>query len=183
MLIWDTKGGYGLVTRAFHWLMALAIVAMFALGLWMEDLDYSHPWYNDAPDIHRSVGIILLLLLILRFAWRIANERPSEKCLSPMEVKISRIVHWGFYPLLFALIVSGYLISTAKGDPVSVFGWFSVPALLSGAGQEDIAGEVHEILAFAVIVIAAVHMIASLKHHFVDKSRILIRMWSGPPPT
>jgi len=181
MLIRDTKAGYGLATRLMHWLMAIAIVAMFALGLWMVTLDYYSPYYNLAPDIHRSAGILLLFLLIFRFAWRVVNEKPDDHELSRFEAVASHAVHWGFYPLLLALMVSGYMISTADGQPISVFGWFSVPSLVQGEGQEDAAGLVHEILAYATIALAAVHTIAALKHHFVDRSRILTRMWAGPP--
>src|SRR3569833_4795641 len=82
MLIRDTSEGYGLVSRLFHWLMALAIVAMFALGLWMVGLDYYSPYYNSAPDVHRSIGMILLFALIVRWLWRLANPRQAEDFLS-----------------------------------------------------------------------------------------------------
>ena len=180
MLIRDTKAGYGLATRLMHWLMAAAIVGMFALGVWMRTLDYYSPYYNLAPDIHRSVGMLLLILLVLRFAWRVANERPDDHDLSPFEAAASRVVHWGFYPLLLAVMVSGYLISTAKGEPIDVFGWLSVPSLVQGEGLEDTAGLIHEVLAYVTIGLAAVHTIAALKHHLIDRSRILTRMWSGP---
>ena len=181
MRIGDRRDGYGLVTRVLHWLMAIAIPALFVLGLWMVSLDYTSPYYNLAPDIHRSAGVLLLFLLMLRFFWRIANPKPGSEELSPFEAKASHIVHWGFYPLLLALMVSGYLISTAKGEPISVFGWFDVPAVLALDNQETVAGQVHEILAYVTLALATVHTIAALKHHFRDKSRILTRMWSGPP--
>ena len=181
MLIGDTKAGYGPVTRLTHWIMALAIPVMFVLGLWMVTLNYYSPYYRAAPDIHRSVGMLLLFLLVLRFAWRLANPKPDDAELSPFESIASRIVHWGFYPLLFALMVSGYLISTADGRPIEVFNWFSVPALVHWKGLEETAGEVHEYLAWATIVLVVLHAAASLKHHFVDRSNILKRMWSGPP--
>jgi len=181
MLIRDTRDGYGLATRLMHWLMAIAIVAMFVLGLWMVTLDYYSPYYNLAPDIHRSVGMMLLFLLIFRFAWRVVNEKPDDHELTRLEAAASHAVHWGFYPLLLALMVSGYMISTADGQPISVFGWFSVPSLIQGEGQEDSAGLVHEILSYATIALVAVHTIAALKHHFVDRSSILSRMWAGPP--
>ena len=183
MLIRDTKAGYGLVTRLTHWIMAFAIVAMFALGLWMVTLNYYSPYYRTAPDIHRSVGMLLLFLLALRFAWRLANPKPDDAELSPFERAGAQIVHWGFYPLLFALMVSGYLISTADGRPIEVFDWFSVPSLVQKKGLEDTAGEVHEVLACVTIVLVALHAAASLKHHFIDHSSILKRMWSGPSST
>ncbi len=181
MLIRDTSEGYGLVSRLFHWLMAVAIVAMFVLGLWMVGLDYYSPYYNSAPDVHRGVGMVLLFALGLRWLWRVFNPKPSDAELSPFEQKASYTVHWGFYVLLLVLMVSGYLISTSGGDPISVFGWFDVPALIQERGLETPAGNVHRILAYATIALAAIHALAALKHHFVDKSTIMARMWSGPP--
>ncbi len=180
MLVRDTKTGYGRARRLRHWSMAVAIVAMFVLGLWMVTLTYYSPYYRLAPDIHRSVGMLLLFLLVARFAWRLANAKPDDSELSPFERRASQVVHWGFYPLLFALMASGYLISTADGRPIEVFNWFSVPALVRDKGMEETAGEVHEILAYLTMAIVALHAAASLKHHFLDRSRILARMWSGP---
>jgi cytochrome b561 len=180
MPVRDTSSGYGIVSRLLHWTMALAIVAMFGLGLWMVDLDYYSPYYHSAPDLHKSVGILLLIALALRFGWRLANVRPGDDDLARLERIASRIVHWGFYPLLLALMVSGYLISTADGRPIDVFGLFSVPSPGENKGLEDTAGAVHEWLAYSVIAVAAVHAAGALKHHFVDRTRTLVRMWSGP---
>jgi cytochrome b561 len=180
MQITDSDTRYGLISWLLHWLMFLAIVVVFALGLWMVDLDYYSPYYNLAPDVHRSVGILLLFALVFRFAWRVLNRRPDDHELSRFERISSHIVHWGFYPLLFALIVTGYLISTAKGEPVSVFGWFSIAATLQIPGQEDVAGYIHWLLAWLTTALVAVHAAAALKHHVVDRSRIMARMWSGP---
>jgi cytochrome b561 len=181
MQIGDSEAGYGVVTRLTHWIMALAIPAMFALGLWMVTLDYYSPYYRTAPDIHRSVGMLLLFGLLLRFAWRLVNPKPYDAELSPFERAGSRLVHWGFYAVLLALMMSGYLISTADGRPIEVFDWFSVPSLFQKKGLEDTAGEVHEILAYATMALVVLHAAAALKHHFVDRSNILKRMWSGPP--
>ncbi len=161
--------------------MAIAIVAMFVLGVWMVGLNYYSPYYNSAPDIHRSVGMLLLFALIVRWVWRAANVKPSDVELSPLERISANAVHWGFYVLLLALLVSGYLISTASGDPISVFGWFDVPSIFQMRGLESRAGYVHMILAYATIVLAVVHTLAALKHHYIDKSAVLKRMWSGPP--
>lgn len=176
----DTPDGYGAVSRLFHWLMALAIVGMFALGVWMVELDYYSPYYHSAPDIHKSLGILLIVALALRFGWRLASVRPSDDDLAPWERTAARIVHWGFYPLLLALMVSGYLISTADGRPIEVFGWFSVPSPGENKGLEDTAGAVHTVLAYATIALAVVHAAAAFKHHLFDRGRALARMWSGP---
>lgn len=180
MRINDSTRNYGVVSWGFHWAMFVAILVVFGLGLWMVDLDYYSPYYVLAPDIHRSVGILLLFALVFRLGWRIVSTKPSDDDLAPWERIASALVHWGFYPLLFALLITGYLISTAKGEPVSVFGWFNVPATLQLPGQEDTAGYVHWLLAWLTMALVALHALAALKHHFADHSRVLTRMWSGP---
>ena len=181
MLFKDTPTGFGLISRLNHWLMAVVIVAMFALGWWMVGLDYYSPYYNSAPDLHRSVGIILLAALIFRILWRLANVNPVDAELTAFERTASRLVQWGFYPLLLALLVSGYLISTPDGRPIDVFGVFQVPSLIQGKGITDAAGFVHKYLSYSTMALALVHTVAALKHHIIDKSSILTRMWSGPP--
>lgn len=180
MRIKDTNASYGLATWAMHWLMGAAIFGLFALGLWMVDLDYYSPWYTRAPDVHRSLGMLLLFALVFRFAWRVVSNRPATPELKPLERVAAHLVHWGFYPLLLALFVSGYLISTADGKPISVFGWFSIPATIHGPGQESVAGYVHAVLAWTTMALVTVHALAALKHHFVDRSRIMARMLAGP---
>lgn len=180
MRVTDTTSSYGIVTWALHWVMFVAILVVFGLGLWMVDLDYYSPWYTKAPDIHRSVGMLLLFALVFRLAWRALNPKPSDAELTRFERIASAIVHWGFYPLLFALLISGYLISTAAGKPVSVFGWFDVPATLTGSGQESTSGYIHMILAWTTIGLVAIHALAAIKHQLWDKGHTLTRMWSGP---
>ncbi|MGQ0455658.1 MAG: cytochrome b [Hyphomicrobium sp.] len=179
MSIRDTELGYGVVSRVVHWTMAVAIFAMFALGYWMVGLDYYSPYYTSAPDWHRSVGILLLIALAARFAWRIANVKPDDGELTPFERSAANVVHWGFYPLLLALSLSGYFISTLDGRPIDVFGLFSVPSVLERKDLVDAAGVVHEVLAYVTMFVAGVHSLAALKHHVIDKHPTLRRMWSG----
>ena len=126
-------------------------------------------------------GILLLLALLIRWLWRAVNTKPTGDDLSPLEQRVSYFVHWGFCVLLLVLMVSGYLISTPDGRPIDVFGWFSVPSIVQMHGLEDRAGLVHRWIAYAVIALAIVHALAAMKHHYVDKNRIMQRMWSGPP--
>ena len=174
--------GYGLVSITFHWLMTLLIFGLFALGKYMVSLDYYHPWYQAAPDLHRSLGVAVALLLVLRLAWRLANPRPQ-----PMgkiwERRIALWVHRLFYLLTAAVVVAGYLITTADGQPVVVFGRFELPATLHGLeNQADIAGQWHDGLAVALVSLAGLHTLAALKHHFIDRDDTLIRMLRPLPP-
>jgi cytochrome b561 len=180
MMIRDTPQGYGVVTRLFHWLMALVIVAMFALGWWMVRLDYYSPYYVSAPDLHRSVGLLLLMALLIRWAWRFGNVHPSDDELSAFERLSSKIVHEGFYPLLAALMISGYFISTSDGRPIDIFGFVQIPSVIVDKNLTDTAGYIHRVLAYITMALATVHAAAALKHHVSDHSSILRRMWSGP---
>lgn len=169
---------WGVISIALHWLTALAVFGMFAMGLWMTDLTYYNRWYHDAPYLHKSIGVLLFIFTLLRLAWQLKTGRPAEL---PSHVAWERLIartsHILLYLLLFGVMVSGYFISTADGRPVEVFGWFAVPATISGIDrQEDIAGAVHLFLATVLIALALLHAGAALKHHFIDHDRTLMRM-------
>lgn len=179
MQLRNTPSRYGGVTIVLHWLVAIAIVGLFALGYWMVDLTYYHDWYKRAPDIHRSIGLLLFGVMLLRVVWRLAN--PAPKPLpehSRVEVLGAHAVHGLLYLLIFVAMVSGYLISTAGGDPISVFGWFDVPSVTGRVDRmEDLAGEVHYWATWALVILAGLHGAAALKHHMVDRDNTLRRMF------
>ncbi len=170
---------YGVVAILLHWSVAAVVPALFLLGLWMTGLDYYSPWYRQGPDIHRSIGVLLFILLSMRLVWRWWNPPPEPLSNhSVVEHFVARQVHRLLYLLLFCVMLSGYLISTADGRPISVFGWFDLPALISDIEQqEDIAGKVHFTLAVTTITLVSLHIAGALKHHFVDRDRTLLRMF------
>lgn len=169
---------YGVVSIGLHWLMALCFFGMYALGWWMVDLDYYHEWYHRAPELHKSIGILLVALMLLRFAWNRLQPRPAALGDRPMLNRIAHILHNLFYLIVVSLLISGYLISTAKGKGIEVFDLFSIPALLPGSDQRgDLAGDVHEIIAHVFIALAVMHAGAALKHHFLDRDQTLVRMF------
>ena len=178
MQVRNTENGYGILTISIHWIFALAFIGLFASGLYMVELTYYDPLYKTLPDLHRSIGITLALLLVIRFIWRMTNRQPTpEPNLKPYEILAAEAVHWLLYLLPLAIMISGYLITTADGNSIDVFGLFEVPALLPAQkGREDIAGAVHFYLAYGTIGLVALHMLAALKHHFIEKDRTLLRM-------
>lgn len=178
MNIRDSSSRYGLVAIAVHWIVAAVVIGLFALGFWMVDLTYYHDWYKKGPDIHRSVGILLLGLMVFRVLWRGANKGPDPvPGHERWEVIGARAAHVVLYVLLFAAMVSGYLISTADGSAISVFGWFDVPSVTGQIkGLEDTAGDIHYWSTLAVVVLAAIHAAGALKHHLIDRDDTLRRM-------
>lgn len=174
----NTDTRWGIPAILFHWITAVSVIGLFLLGWWMVDLTYYHEWYHEAPAIHKAVGILLFLVVAARLGWRLVNPipRPAAGVKRP-EAVVADIAHWMLYLLLFTTMLSGYLISTAEGDAISVFGLFDVPASITGiANQEDVMGEIHEILAWTIIAIASLHAAGALKHHFIDKDNTLKRM-------
>ncbi|NRH26136.1 MULTISPECIES: cytochrome b [Pseudomonas] len=169
---------YGFVSVSLHWLVALVVFGLFALGYWMVGLDYYSSWYTKAPDIHKSVGLILFAVMVLRVIWRWVSPPPGHLAShGPLTQKATRFGHAFLYLGLFVLMISGYLISTAEGRGIPVFGWFEVPATLTSIpNQEDVAGLVHEYLAWALVIFAGIHGLAALKHHFIDRDTTLTRM-------
>ena len=178
MQIRNTSNSYGSMAIAIHWLVALAVFGLFGLGYWMVDLTYYHDWYNKAPDIHRSIGMLLLAVMVFRVVWKWLNASPSAPSgHKRWEVRSAQAAHTLLYLLLFVAMASGYLISTADGSSISVFGWFEVPSLTGQTKKmEEPAGTVHYWATWAIIVLSAIHAAGALKHHFIDRDNTLRRM-------
>lgn len=176
MRLRNTPSGYGPVSILLHWLIALTVIGLFVLGLWMVELDYYDPWYRRAPALHKAIGILLFLVVVIRIGWHWFSTIPQSLA-SGIEVAIARLVQRILLILPLFVMFSGYLISTADGSNIDVFSLFEVPAIISNVeGQEDIAGDVHFVLAIILVAIAALHMLAGLKHHFIDRDATLRRM-------
>lgn len=174
----NTNSHYGWLSIAIHWLVAVMIFTLFALGVWMVELTYYDSWYKSAPELHKSIGISLFMIMLLRLVWRKKQIQPQPlNTHSKFEQKSAHIVHLLLYGLFFVIAISGYLISTADGRGIEVFQLFTVVGF--GAfieNQEDIAGVIHQYLAYSLIVLTLLHALAALKHHLIDKDITLKRM-------
>ncbi len=169
---------YGLLSVMLHWSMAIWVFGLFGLGFWMVDLDYYSSWRQTAPDLHKSLGVLLFAVLLLRVLWRVCSPPPTAlNSYSRFTRLAASIAHNVLLLGLLVVMLAGYLISSADGHGISVFGWFEVPALFSAfSDQEDIAGAVHKYLAWGLMIVAGLHALAALKHHFIDRDRTLMRM-------
>ncbi|VVN04464.1 Cytochrome b561 [Pseudomonas fluorescens] len=178
MQLRNSSSRYGWVSIFMHWAVALVVFGLFASGLWMVGLDYYSSWRKDAPDLHKSIGLVLLAAMVLRVLWRfISPPPPALKSYSRMTRIGASFGHGFLYLSLFAVMIAGYLISTADGVGIPVFGLFEVPALVSGLpDQADTAGVIHFYLAWVLVIFSALHALAALKHHFIDRDATLTRM-------
>ena len=174
----NTTTTYGLLSIGMHWLVALLVFSLFGLGLWMVELDYYSSWRHTAPELHKGFGLCLLALMLLRLLWRFLSPPPAPLSSYSRLTRLgAKLVHGALYLGMFAVMLAGSLISTADGRGISVFGWFEVPASITGIpDQEDVAGAVHLYLAWALVVFASLHGLAALKHHFIDRDTTLLRM-------
>jgi len=172
----NTKWPLG--SRILHWLSAIFIFGLFALGYWMRTLDYYHPWYQQAPDLHKSFGVVLIIIMLARLLWRVTTNKPEHLAShKAWELTLAKIIHWILYLGVLLILITGYLIATSENRPIEVFELFNVPVLMQAfEEQEDIAGIIHEWAAYILMAFVGLHLLGALKHHFIDKDQTLKRM-------
>jgi cytochrome b561 len=170
----NTDKAYGTVAQALHWLIVIGLIASYFLAEAAEDDEAT-----ALMDVHRSVGITILVLAVLRVAWRLSDRRPLwPPNMAGYERLIARATHWTFYVLLFALPITGWMLSSAEGDPVRFFGWFELPPLGSLAGEETLE-ELHETLFNVLLALGVLHIVGALKHHLWNRDDVLRSMVPG----
>ena len=173
----DSRLGYGLVSILLHWISALLIVFLLALGVYMTGLTYYDEWYHKGPTLHISVGLLLFFMFLFRFFWRLYNPTPVALSDNRNANRVATLIKVLLYLLTFTVLISGYLITTAEGQAAIMFGWLPIPASVELSAQGvDLAGEIHEILAWGIVMIAALHGGAAIMHHFFLRDRTLVRM-------
>jgi cytochrome b561 len=171
------KTRYDAIAQAFHWVIVALIVTQFALAWTADDLPLGlHKLVLLAR--HKSFGMTILMLAMLRVAWRLANPPPPlPHGMSNLERRLAHVTHFALYALLFAMPLTGWLMSSAKNYTVSWFGLFAWPNLI-GKNEDSFKAlrETHELLSDVLIAVVALHTLAALKHHFWNKDDVLKRM-------
>lgn len=176
---------YTHVAIALHWIIAALIICMLGLGFLMED--FPQEMKGAAYGLHKSTGLLILVLTLFRIVWRLMHKAPPLPAdTKPAEALVAHGIVFGFYALMLALPMSGWALSSAnpKGFPISFYGLFEWPFLpvlstLDIEAKKEIAhsiGEAHEVMAIIMIGLLVLHVAAALKHHFVLKDGVLTRM-------
>ena len=169
--------GYTGTAIALHWLIAVALAGAFALGLYMHELPLS-PQKLKLYSWHKWAGVTIFLFVTLRLAWRLGHRPPALPMAMPAwQRQAAAATHVLLYVLMFAVPLSGWLMSSAKGFQTVWFGVLPLPDLLDKNQQlGDLLKEVHEALNFGMAGLVLAHAGAALKHHVIDRDEVLARM-------
>lgn len=172
----NTLTQYGIVAIILHWLIAIIMIGLLILGLYMVTLPINleklklYGW-------HKEYGILILFLAIARIAWRLSNVNPLFVDMPQWQKWAALSVHFAFYFFMLVLPITGWMISSAAGLPVSFFGLFILPDLVSAnEGTRLFLSQVHKWLSYALILAICAHVGAALLHHFIYKDDTLKRM-------
>ena len=168
---------YPLAMRTLHWLMALIIFGLIALGIYMSDLPKEDPSRMDLYNLHKSFGFTILILFFVRLGIRLKSkipELPSE--ISAKEKKLAKAGHHTLYLLIFLVPFAGVLFSNLYGYGIYFFGLDIPPFFPQNAGIAESVGEIHGFLAYTLLALVGVHVLGALKHQFIDKINLLNRM-------
>lgn len=177
MLIKNTKNRYGEVAVFFHWIIAILIIGLLSLGLYMASLSTS-PFQLKLFGWHKEWGLVVLALAFMRILWRFNNVTPLMSSHLPNWQKLAaNSMHWALYIFMFAMPLTGWLMSSAAGFPPSFFGLFTLPNLIApNKILDSLFGEIHEYLGYALIAAIVIHIAATVQHYLFYKENILRRI-------
>jgi len=181
----NTEDRFGWVAQGLHWIIAVMILMQWFMIEWAEEAEHARKTDPAAAleqlawmTRHKAFGMTILGLAILRLVWRwLSPPPPWPPAMPQWQVYLARGVHYAVYLLIFLMPISGWLVSSTGNRPVSYFGLFTFPDLVGPDkalhGQLE---EVHEIAFNVLVALVIVHVVAALKHQFVDKDGVLGRM-------
>jgi cytochrome b561 len=177
MTLRNTTARWGTVTQFLHWLIVVLIIAQVILANLAEDLPLGMKKLAMYAR-HKSVGITILVLAVIRLTWRWANPTPAlPSTLKPYERFLATVTHGGLYLLLFAMPLTGWMMTSARGFPASWFGFFQLPDFVpKNQALYEAMKQTHDTLALALYAIVFLHVAAALKHHYMLKDDVLRRM-------
>lgn len=173
---------HNLTAIVIHWVLAIAIVVVFAAGHYMTSIPFS-PLRLQLYNWHKWTGFSLLILSIVRLAWRLARRPPAlprtiADAMPNWQHRLHSVTHTALYALFFAVPLLGWAYSSAVGFPIVVFGMFPLPDFVPA--DKALAALIkpwHQVSAYALIALASIHAAAALKHQFIDRDGLIGRMW------
>ncbi len=175
---------YTVVAMVLHWLLGLAIVGIFVLGAYMVDLPFS-PSRLKLYNWHKWAGITFLMLTVLRLLWRVTHRPPAlpvavADAMPAWQTRAYHATHHLLYLLFFMVPLIGWAYSSAAGFPVVLFGQIPLPDFVGpDKALAELIKPLHELFAWGLAGLVALHVAAALKHHWIDRDGLLLRMMPG----
>jgi cytochrome b561 len=172
----NTTRSWGALSKALHWLIVLLIINQWVIAEYADGL--AGLAKLKALGLHKSFGMTILMLAVVRLLWRWMNPTPDLSAeTKPWERILAKLSHFLLYALIFAMPITGWLMSSAKAYSVSWFNLFAFPNLV---GKDDhlfeLMRDVHHALFKVLVAVAVLHIAGALKHHFIDRNDVLKRM-------
>jgi len=162
---------------ALHWMIAALILFMLWLGWSLEDIPRNTPARGFYVNLHKSIGVLVLTLVVLRLLWRLRHRPPAlPASMAGWEMRVAHITHWLLYACILIQPLSGYIASAYSKYGVKFFGIPVSPPGLRGEAVSDFFGEVHGVNATVLAVLVALHVLAAFKHLLIDRDDIFQRM-------
>ncbi len=172
----NTKEKYGKVAIVIHWIMALMVIALVFIGFSLDDIE--KPLKFTIIGLHKATGTLVLVLALFRWYWMISNESPAPvEGMSKAEIGISHATKWILMLALIGMPMSGIIMSMFAGYGIDIYGLFEIlPMFEKNIDNAKFFGSLHELGAYAISIIIGLHILAALKHHFINKDNVFKRM-------
>ncbi|MDO6460874.1 cytochrome b [Granulosicoccaceae sp. 1_MG-2023] len=175
----NTPESYGLISRILHWLIFILFVLVVIGGQRAEDMAGGPEKFSLIAQ-HKSVGTVILLLMLFRLVWRVSNAKPVPLAPDAKNARIAALVQMALFILMILQPLAGILMSQSGGHAVSLFGVLELPALVGVSESLHSTFEtVHKTLWIAIAALVLAHAAGALKQHLIFKNRTLSRMIRG----
>ncbi|GAA4024534.1 cytochrome b [Actimicrobium antarcticum] len=173
----ETGPAYTRTSRVVHWLVAVLIIGMIALGWYMMSIE-DDPGSDTYFTLHKSTGLIVLVLVLFRLVWRLGH-RPKALPLSlpGWQLMASKASHWSLYGAMIAMPIVGLAGALLSKDGVSFFGAALPRVFTANHDLAEVFFSIHSVIAWILVALISLHVLAALKHLLVDKDGVFQRMW------
>lgn len=180
MQIHNTPEKFGIVSKTLHWLVAVLIIAAWIVGYYALRLPNDEPAKFELFDLHKSVGMVVLMLVIIRLSWSLYDGTPKFLGRSRVLKYLANAVHYLLYAFMFVQPLSGWAMSSAAGYTPTFFGLFTFPDLVAkNPGTVETYVDIHNTSAYILLFLFILHVVGALAHHFIFKDNTLRRMTVG----